>query len=86
MIELLVYLLVGFLQDIIIAWFYLQVSEKKPLSSSVLAFVNTVINCIVVYSLVLSPDFIWNVMCYAIGGALGTFLTVYVKLHNGINK
>ena len=77
-------MLAGFIQDILLAWYYLEVSEKKPVSSSLLAFVTTITSYTIFYKLILSPAFMFNLLCYAIGGGIGTFAIVYLRKHRKI--
>lgn len=51
--------------------------------AGIVSFIITVAQVFVIYWLILSPDMISNSVAYAIGCAIGTALTVYLKRKKG---
>lgn len=78
-LELLFYLVAGLIQDILLAWFYLAISNKQVWTSGKLSFTNTMTSYLLFYSLFLGPQFFLHLVFYALGGAIGTMLTVRYK-------
>ena len=79
----LVYLLVGFAYDILITMYYQMIIEQKAIMAGIISFIITVVQVFIIYWLILSPDMISNSVAYAVGCAVGTALTVYLKKKKG---
>ena len=79
MLTLLGYFVAGFVQDIILTWCYRAISDRMVLLSGILAVISTLVGYTIFYHLVLSPNFFPQLLCYAVGGGLGTGLTVWYK-------
>ena len=78
-LTLIIYFLLGFLDDIIITSYYFYLHEKKIILSGLTSFLITTLNYLVFYYLLLSPEFIKNVISFGLGCGLGTSLIVWYK-------
>ena len=78
---LLVHLLffaVGFLQDLLITYYYQAVAKDWPYRAASLSFLVTIVNLLVLYKIVsgLGDQVFSVVLAYALGNAAGTFIVV----------
>ena len=69
----------GVVQDVLLTAFYLAMSEKHVLQTFLLSVAVTMAGYGVFYFLVLSPEFFWYLLSYAIGGGLGSAVVVWYK-------
>jgi uncharacterized protein YebE (UPF0316 family) len=60
-----------------------MIIEQKAVMAGITSFIITVVQVFIIYWLILSPDMISNSVAYAIGCAIGTALTVYIKKEKG---
>ena len=79
----LIYLLVGFFYDILITIYYQMIIEQKAVMAGVSSFIITVFQVFIIYWLILSPNMVGNSIAYAVGCAIGTAFTVYLKKKKG---
>lgn len=70
------YFLIGVMFDALITWYYLSIGKGKAYTSGWLSTVITLSQCLVLYNLFLSPEFVEYVIAYSIGCGLGTFCIV----------
>jgi hypothetical protein len=71
--------------DILITLYYIAVSEKRPAYSGVMSAVITFLQCYVIYTLVQSPEVLVDVIAYAVGCGVGTWITVWWKRKSSEN-
>jgi uncharacterized protein YebE (UPF0316 family) len=69
---LLAYFIVGFLQDMLATIDVKAVYLNKPYLSASMGWINTILGYTVFYSIIIGPDFIAGLLCYATGGFIGT--------------
>jgi len=80
---IIIYFLVGLMQDFVIALYTRLVNEGAALSSAVLSTLITVINLAVIYSILIRFDSersIFAIIAYALGNGVGTFIGVKFKI------
>lgn len=73
------YFLAGVIQEILITAFYLAASERKIVGVFFFSIATTMVGYGVLYNLVLSPQFIWHLSSYALGGGVGAALAIWYK-------
>jgi hypothetical protein len=66
---------VGLVEDYIVSRYYRAIAEKKAIRSSVISFVHTLLAIFVVASII-KGNSIPLLICYATGGAVGTWIGV----------
>lgn len=74
--ELIVYFLVGALLDILGTLDTQFVISKSPIKSAITSFVITIVWVFILSSIIVSPDKVVATICYALGGAVGSYFTV----------
>jgi len=77
--EYLVYLIAGIIIDVLYTIWYAGVNEHDIRSAMLGSFAVTVTSYTILYYLLLSPEAIGLILAYAIGGAIGTGLTIWYK-------
>ena len=74
----LLFAVIGTLEDYLISWYYLFISEKRAAPSAAISFVHTLLAVFVVASVIVSES-PWPLLAYAFGGAVGTYCGVRFK-------
>ncbi len=82
MLELIIYFLVGCVLDIIITAYYQNIIKKHAFSSAFLSFTITLANLFVFSRIILGGGFWQQTIAFALGCALGTWLTVRFENNN----
>ncbi len=80
---IIVYFLVGLLQDFIIALYTRLINKGAAISSAVLSTLITIINLAVIYSILArfdSEKSILAILAYALGNGVGTFIGTKFKI------
>jgi len=72
MLLLIGYFVVGFIQDMLATIDVQAVYKNKPYLSASMGTINTILGYTVFYSIIISPDFMLGLICYAMGGFFGT--------------
>lgn len=72
----LIYFLTGVMLDIVYTVAISGIAEKNTYKAVIGSVALTLVSYTVLYNLILSPQFIANLLWYAAGGALGTFITL----------
>ena len=79
MLEYFVYLIAGVIIDVLYTIWYAGVNEHDIRSAMLGSFFVTVTSYTILYYLLLSPEAIGLILAYAVGGSIGTGLTVWYK-------
>jgi hypothetical protein len=69
------YGLVGCFEDYLVSWYYLFVSQKRAVPSALISWVHTLLAVFVIAG-VITSDSVLPLLCYATGGAAGTYAGV----------
>ena len=77
---IILYFIIGVAYDVLITLYYLAITDRRPAMAGVWSFVITTVQFFVLYELILSKDFLPQLIAYALGCGIGTFLTV--KYHH----
>ncbi len=77
--EYVVYFIAGFILDVLITRLTQAVVDGARTQAALISFAITMLGSLLFIHLVLAPDYFWNVLAYAIGGAAGTWLMVKRK-------
>ena len=77
--DLLLYFVAGFLLDMLATLDIQAVQKNQAYRSASVSFIGTVLSYWIFYSIIISPDFIEGLISYALGGAVGTILTMKRK-------
>lgn len=81
MIEWMGIFLAGLLTDIIATIDIQAVQRGEALKSALATFILTFLGYTIFYYIVLSPEAIWNIVLYALGGGMGAFITIKYAKH-----
>jgi hypothetical protein len=73
------YFLAGVAYDILLTLYYMAVTEKRVGSSFVWSVIANLYSYTIIYFLILSPNFVYQLISYSIGGGIGTALITYYK-------
>jgi hypothetical protein len=85
--ELFLYVIAGILIDICYTIWYAGVAKENVISSASGSFLVTMVSWTILRFLILDPSFWFQLIAYAIGGAIGTAGTVwYKKKRSTLNK
>lgn len=79
MIEYFVYLIAGVAIDVLYTIWYAGVNEHDIRDAMLGSFAVTVASYTILYHLLLSPSAMGLILAYAVGGSIGTGLTVWYK-------
>lgn len=74
----LLFAVIGTIEDFGVSLYYVAIAEKRPVRSSVISFLHTLLAIFVVASIVVSKS-PWPLLFYAGGGAIGTYCGVRFK-------
>jgi len=74
--KLFLYFLVGLLLDILATVDIIAVQRQYALLSATMTLLLTVIGCLALAKIILSPDRIPELIAYGLGGGVGAYLTV----------
>ena len=86
LLNLLAYFAVGILIDIFYTIWYIGVTDKNVAQAMIGSLIVTLLSYTLLYYLILSPTFIFNLLAYATGGSLGTGLVMWYKEYRGNNS
>lgn len=77
-IQHIIFFAVGFVQDLLITFYYQAVAKDYPWKSSVLSVVVTLVNLVVLYEILsgIETQVFSIIFAYAIGNGAGTFYVV----------
>jgi len=75
-LPLIEYFLVGVAYDALITLYYISISKGKAHVSAWLSTIITLSQCLVLYNVLLSPEFLDFVIAYSLGCGVGTFITM----------
>lgn len=75
----LLYFIAGVVQDVLLTAFYLATNDKHVAWTFIFSVATTMAGYGMFYVLVLSPEFFWHLLSYAIGGGLGAAGVVWYK-------
>ena len=73
------YFLAGVMYDVLLTLYYMAVTEKRVGSSFIWSVIANLYSYTVIYFLILSPNFVYQLIAYSFGGGLGTALITYYK-------
>ena len=73
---ILLYFIVGVVYDVLITLYYLAITDRRSAMAGFWSFVITALQFFVLYELILSKDFLAQLIAYSLGCAIGTFVTV----------
>ena len=78
---LIMYFIIGLIQDLLITWHAIAIIEKRPILSGALAIINTILAATIWHYLIPSGAFyFWtNGVSYAVGGGIGVGFTIWYK-------
>lgn len=76
MIELAIYFAVGFVLDVLATVDIRAVQKKQAGLSAFMTIVGTILGTLVFIYIIKSPEFIPQVIAYAVGGGVGAFLII----------
>lgn len=79
LLKLIIYFVVGGLQDVLSTIDVKAVQNNKALRSASVTFINTLISYIIFYFIIASPQFLMEVFAYAMGGAICTYVVIKKK-------
>jgi hypothetical protein len=71
----LLFFVIGLAEDFIVSLYYRAISKKQAFRSAVISFVHTLVAIFVVASII-KGDSLLLLVCYAMGGFVGTYLGV----------
>jgi len=77
--DLIIYFTAGFIFDILITFYYIEIAENKWFGAGIMSFIITVIQTLILYELITNTNIITNAITYAVGCGVGTSLTVYIN-------
>jgi len=80
---ILLYFIIGFVFDIIITLYYLAINDRRSVMAGFWSFVITIVPILVLYEFILSKDFTAQLLAYALGCSIGTYLTVRFNKRKG---
>lgn len=69
-------ILVGFIWEILATIDIIAVQQKKAFLSAMVTFILTWGGYTILYNLIPSPDFYWEITCLAMGCGLGAYITI----------
>ena len=72
----LLYFVIGVVYDVVITLYYLAINDRKSMLAGLWSFVITVVPFFIIYEIILSKDFTCQLLMYALGCGVGTYLTV----------
>jgi hypothetical protein len=78
-LTLLGYFLAGILYDVLLALYYIAITEQRVGSSFIWSVIANIYSYTVLYTLILSPNFVYQLIAYSLGGGVGTALITYYK-------
>lgn len=78
MLLILLFLLIGIVQDYLITLHYRCISESRPIAASVLSFVILLVSVMVIEKIIQRQE-ISLVISYAFGSAIGTYIAMKMK-------
>ena len=76
MLSILIYFCVGFLIDMLSTLDVQAVQNNQAYRSASISFIATVLNYLIFYNIIIGPDFLMGLLSYALGGSVGTVLTI----------
>jgi hypothetical protein len=73
---ILLYFIVGLVYDVVITLYYLAVTDRRSAMAGLWSFLITVVQVLILYEIIPSKDFLAQLIAYAFGCGIGTYLTV----------
>jgi len=71
------YFTVGFIYDILVTFYYIQIVKEKWIKTGIMSFIITVIQILILYQLITGIDIIENAISYSFGCGIGSACMVY---------
>ena len=80
-----IFFVVGFLQDLLITFYYQSIAKDKAGRSALLSSIVTLVNILVLYELIsgVETQVFSVILAYALGNGLGTYVVVQRHERNG---
>lgn len=72
----LLYFMIGLVYDVLITLYYLAITDRRSAMAGFWSFVITAVQIVILYEIIPSKDFLFQLISYAFGCGVGTFLTV----------
>ena len=73
---ILLYFVIGLVYDVAITLYYLAVTDRRSAMAGLWSFLITVVQILILYEIIPSKDFLAQLIAYALGCGIGTYLTV----------